>query len=103
MNGTAEGYSIYCCAAIFVDIIQNNIKDWDKVKEMYHWYANNIKDIDPAKWYIENNNLPDETKISDQAARLYMFIGKLSEYGETNVMALIKEDDFKSMLAKCGG
>lgn len=101
MDGTKDGYNIYCCAAIFVDIIQNNIKDWDKVKEMYHWYSNNIDTINPVKWYKEAHNLDDKATVTEGAARLDMYIAKLTEYGGVDVRSLINPKDYQSMLAKC--
>jgi hypothetical protein len=101
MDGNS--YSIYCCAAIFVDIIQKEIKDWNKVKEMYQWYANNINDIDPIKWYKTENNLDDSTKVAESYARLEMYIAKLSEYGGVNVRSFIKDKDYESMSKKCKG
>lgn len=103
MNGTKDGYSIYCCAAIFVDIIQKDIKDWSKVKEMYHWYSANQKDIDPIKWYREANGLDEKASVVEHVARLDMYIAKLTEYTGVDVRSLIKENDYKSMYLKCGG
>ncbi len=96
-------YSIYCCAAIFVDIIQNNIKDWNKVKEMYHWYHENYDSIDPVAWYIEAHNLEDDAKVVQQVARLDMYIAKLSEFGGVDVRSLINVKDYQTMLEKCSG
>ena len=101
MDGTKDGYSIYCCAAIFVDIIQNNIKNWDKVKEMYHWYSANQDNIDPVKWYREAHNLDDKTAVTEGAARLDLYIAKLTEFGGVDVRSLITPKDYQSMLAKC--
>jgi|GEM_PF-3177368 len=101
MNGS--NYSIYCCAAIFVDIIQNNIKDWDKVKAMYHWYQENNDKLDPVAWYKETNKLDDSTEVKENVARLDMYIAKLSEFGGVNVRKLIKDKDYQSMYKKCNG
>ena len=102
MNGTKEDYSIYYCAAVFVDIIQKEIKNWDKVKEMYHWYSANIKDIDPVKWYKETHET-DGKSVPEHVARLDLYIAKLTEYGGVDVRSLIKDSDYQSMVKKCGG
>ena len=96
-------YSIYCCAALFVDYIQNQIKDWDKVKDMYHWYVDNHDSIDPVAWYKNKKGLGEKDQVALHVARLELYMDKLTEYGGVPAGLHIKGDNYTSIYKKCNG